>query len=508
MVEVVRADLKSLHRRNGLGLGQVTSHSATEMSRSESAVHERARELAAIVEYSNDAVFSRRLDGTIATWNAAAERIFGFRAREVIGQGSQVLLPRGHRDEFRKLLARMRQGEVVQHFETERLRKDGRRIFVSLTLSPLRAGSGRLIGFSTIARDITEQRTAQEALQRSERALADLFEEASVGLIWTTMGGRVLRANRALLEMLECRPGECIGLNLGKFHPKRGVLAQLMRRLAGRETVRNFQTRFRTRKGDQRDVLLDASAFWEGGRAVHLRWFLRDITRRKQLEREVLAISERERGAFSRELHDSLGQQLSGIAYLSNVLRERLREAGSPEIGGMERISGLLKQTIEQARAVARGLSPVRPEPEGLSAGLKELAAQSSELFGIRCQFHYPRPVLLGDSEAANHLYRIAQEAVHNARRHGRATRVTIGLTRERAGLFLKIVDDGSGIGPLSPRRRGLGLHIMQYRAGLLAGTVSVRGRAGGGTEVCCVAPAAVLQSKTSKNRNLNRGGL
>ena len=508
MAEAVRADLKKVHPRSGVGFDLGTRDPSAEMSGLELAMPERARELAAIVEYSNDAVFSRRLDGTIATWNAAAERIFGFRAREVIGQGSQVLLPRGHRDEFRKLLARMKQGEVVQHFETERLRKDGRRIFVSLTLSPLRDGRGQLIGFSTIARDITEQRSTQEALQRSERALADLFEEASVGLIWTTVDGCVLRANRALLEMLECRPEECVGLALGKFHPEREVLAQLIRRLAGREMVRNFQTRLRTRKEDQRDVLLDASAFLEGGRAVHLRWFVRDITRRKQLEREVLAISERERGAFSRELHDSLGQQLSGIAYLTNVLRERLREAGSPETGGMERISSLLRQAIEQARAVARGLSPVRPEPEGLSAGLKELAAQSSELFGVRCRFRYPRPVLMGDSEAANHLYRIAQEAVHNAYRHGQATRVTIGLTREPAGVLLKIADNGSGIGPLSPRRKGLGLHIMQYRAGLLAGTVSVRGRPGGGTEVCCMAPAAVLQSKTSKNSNPNRCGL
>ena len=165
------------------------------------------------------------------------------------------------------------------------------------------------------------------------------------------------------------------------------------------------------------------------GKIVHLRWFVRDITRRKQLEREVLAISERERSAFSRELHDSLGQQLSGITYLTNVLRDRLHEARSPEVAGAERISNLLKQAIEQARAVARGLSPVRPEPEGLGAALKELAAQSSEVFGIKCCFRCPRPVLVDDSEAATHLYRIAQEAVHNAFRHGRAKRITIGLT-------------------------------------------------------------------------------
>jgi len=148
--------------------------------------------MAAIVEHSNDAVFSRRLDGSIATWNSAAERIFGFKADEIIGRTSSAILPRGHRDEFRRLVSRIRRGEVVQHFETERLRKDGKRIFVSLTLSPVRDKIGRFISFSTIARDITEQRRAQEALQRSERALADLFQEASVGLIWTNTKGRVL----------------------------------------------------------------------------------------------------------------------------------------------------------------------------------------------------------------------------------------------------------------------------------------------------------------------------
>jgi len=245
-----------------------------------------------------------------------------------------------------------------------------------------------------------------------------------------------------------------------------------------------------------KDVLIDASAFWDEGKLIHLRWFVRDITRRKQLERELLAISERERAAFSRELHDSLGQQLSGVAYLTNVLRERLREEGSAEAGGAGRISQLLRQALDQARAVARGLSPVRPEPDGLSTALNELAVRSSELFGITCAFNCPRPVMLADAESANHLYRIAQEAVHNAFRHGRATRIAIGLRRDRRGIRLRIVDDGRGIGALSPRRNGLGLRIMRYRAGLLQGTVSVRRRTEGGTEVCCLAPASLSRPK------------
>ena len=453
-------------------------------------------QLAAIVEYSNDAVFSRRLDGTIESWNAAADRIFGFRADEVIGRGTDLLLPRGLRDEFRQLLARIRRGEVVQHFETQRRRKGGEVIHVSLTLSPIRDADQRLIGFSTIARDITAHRLAQEALRRSEEALADLFEEASVGLAWTTPSGRVTRANRALLGILQCSAKHCVGHLLGKFHTDRPVMKSLMASLRRRETVHNFQTVLQTGKGQRREVLVDTSAFWDEGKIAHLRWFVQDITRRKQLEREVLAISERERRTFARELHDSVGQQLSGIAYLTGVLRDGLAEAGSSQAPNAQRIAHLLKQAIEQTRAVARGLSPVRSEPGGLCSALRELAARSSEGFGIACSFHAPKPVAAGDSEATTHLYRIAQEAVHNAFQHGHARHIRILLTQLGPRVRLRVLDDGTGIGSLSPRRKGLGLRIMQYRAGLLQGKAFVRRRAGGGTEVGCFCPAKVLRAK------------
>jgi PAS domain S-box-containing protein len=496
MVKVVRANANSFQRASNGRIARRAVESRAQISPAELLWPEMVKELAAIVEYSNDAVFSRRLDGTIATWNAAAERIFGYKAEEAIGRKSGLFLPPGRRDEFHGLLKRIRRGEVVEQFETERRCKDGRCIAVSLTLSPVRDASGELIGFSTIARDITEQRRAREALERSERALNDLFEGASVGLLWTTPRGRVLRANQAMLDLLECEAVDCVGLALSRFRTQGAGLGALLKRLASRETLHNFPATLRTKTGQAREVLIDAGAFCEGGGIVHLRWFVRDITLRKQLEREVLAISERERSAFSRELHDSLGQQLSGIRYLTNVLRDRLREAGSPEAEEAERIFNLLKQALEQARAVAHGLAPVRPEPEGLAEALRELAAQSSGIFRIKCQFCCPTSMLVCDTEAATHLYRIAQEAVHNAIRHGQAREIIISLTRTREQVRLRIADNGKGIETLSPRRKGMGLRIMQYRGGLLQGTVSISRRPGGGTEVCCVAPAKVLQAE------------
>ena len=448
-------------------------------------------QLAAIVKHSNDAIFSRTLDGVITTWNAAAARIFGYAANEIIGRSSRWLLPRGQRDELRKLLVRIRRGEIIEHFETERLRKDGRRIQVSLTLSPVRDARERLIGFSTIARDFTDERRMLDTLARREQELQDLFDEASVGIALTARNGTILSANRAFCDLLE-RPSEQVtGHALGAFHADAAAVEGMLAQLAARQTLNNVSTELLAPNGASRHVLVDANALWEKGRFVHSRWFVRDISRRKQLEGELLELSERERRAFAQELHDGLGQQLGGVAYLSNVLREKLAERGAPEAVEATRIFGLVRQAIEQTRRVSRRLSPIRPEPDGLTIALRELAAQTAELFRVRCRFDCRKPVLIEDTALAGHLYRIAQEAVNNALKHGKPRRINVRLKFARGIITLMVADDGKGIGAISPTRQGLGLHIMQYRAGLVRGTANVQPRRGGGTEVICTAPCA-----------------
>ena len=445
-------------------------------------------QLADVVEHSNDAIFSRTFDGTITTWNAAARRIFGFTTDEIVGRSSRVLLPRGHKDEFRRLVMQMRRGQVVEHFETERMRKDGRRIHASLTLSPIRDVSGRLVGFSTIARDITAQHQMRDALARHERELEDLFDEASVGLALVTRHGKVLRANRALADMVDRPVSRVVNCSLKTFHSNTTLLKDTLNRLAQRQTFHNFPMALLTRKGETKHVLVDANGFWEKGNFVHSRWFIRDISQRKRLERELLEIGERERRRLAQDLHDGLGQQLGGIAYLSNVLRERLLEGGAPEAANAARISGLMRSAIEQVRRVARGLSPIQTEPEGLMHALQELASQTKEFFGVHCAFERRRPVPVHGAEVAAHLFRIAQESVNNALKHAAPRTITIRLNRARNRITLTVADDGRGIGPIPPVRSGLGLRIMQYRCSLIQGTLTVR-RKKRGTEVVCSAP-------------------
>lgn len=446
-------------------------------------------QLAAIVEHSHDAIFTRTLDGVVTTWNAAAERIFGFRAAEIVGHSSRALLPHGQHDEFRKLVERIRRGEVVQHYETTRLRKDRELIHVSLTLSPVRDSRRRLIGFATIGRDVTEERRMKDLLARREHELQDLFDEASVGLVLLAQDGTILHANRAFQEMLGRRGEEVAGSHLRDFHPDAAWMDTAIAQLAARLTLHNEPTELLACDGSSHHVLVDANALWENGRFIHSRWFVRDISRRKQLERELLELSERERRGFAQELHDGLGQQLGGVAYLANVLREKLEERGASETAEATRIFGLVRDAIEHTRRISRGLSPIRPEPEGLMIALRELARQTAGLFRVRCRFHCSKLVLMGDSTLAGHLFRIAQEAVNNALKHGKPQSISIRLSRARENIALAVADDGKGIGVLSPKRQGLGLHIMQYRAGLIRGSVTVQPRRGSGTEVICRAP-------------------
>jgi two-component system, NarL family, sensor histidine kinase UhpB len=195
----------------------------------------------------------------------------------------------------------------------------------------------------------------------------------------------------------------------------------------------------------------------------------RDITERKRLEQEILDVSGRERQSIGRDLHDGLGQELTGVALMLRGLASRLKEDFPEVIASVNEIVGLVNQSIENARSLARGLLPVRSETGGLAFALRELASRSRDLYGLEVNFRAEVwPELSLDETDASHLYRIAQEALTNAARHGHATLVDIFLFATRKTFLLCITDNGEGIRlPMSPYS-GMGLKIMQYRAGMI----------------------------------------
>jgi signal transduction histidine kinase len=211
-----------------------------------------------------------------------------------------------------------------------------------------------------------------------------------------------------------------------------------------------------------------------------------EMAERERLERELLEISEREQRRIGHDLHDSLGQHLTGVALAGQVLGEKLAGRALPEATDAHKLVELVEEGIVLSRKLAKGLHPIELQAEGLMQALEELAATTSELFRISCRFECDSPVLIRDATTAIHLYRIAQEALSNAVRHGQAKNVTIQLETLEDGIALRVKDDGLGL-PAPVPNTGMGLRIMAHRAGMIGATFSARREEPGGTLVACV---------------------
>ena len=206
---------------------------------------------------------------------------------------------------------------------------------------------------------------------------------------------------------------------------------------------------------------------------------------RRQLEEELLAISEREEQRIGQDLHDGVCQQLAGIEFRNSVLVQQLAKDQEAKAEAML-IGELIRDATRQARFLAKGLSPVQLDANGLMSALEELASNASKLFNISCRFECPRPVLVGDNTVATHLYRIAQEAITNAVKHGQARCIVVSLSDSVGQLTLRIWNCGAGFPAGASGKGGLGLRIMQYRAEMIGGRLKIVSAKGKGTTVAC----------------------
>jgi signal transduction histidine kinase len=211
-----------------------------------------------------------------------------------------------------------------------------------------------------------------------------------------------------------------------------------------------------------------------------------EIAERERLEKAVLEISERERRSIGHDLHDGLGQHLTGTALIGKALVARLREGQANAAGDVERIVTLVEKGIEQSRALAKGLLLAEIERDGLAGALQEFAVATREQFNVTCEFSHSGSLSLEENGTATHLYRIAQEAVRNALRHGRARHIQVELSAKDSDLELSISDDGVGLPPPHSRTDGLGLRIMAHRASMIGGALTIEPMPDGGTLVLC----------------------
>jgi len=216
---------------------------------------------------------------------------------------------------------------------------------------------------------------------------------------------------------------------------------------------------------------------------------IKSLERAQELERQILRTSEREQQRIGRDLHDSLGPHLAAIGYAASFLMDELRGHDLPEAAAAERIRKMVSEAISLTRALARGIAPVQMDGPGLSMALEDLASTTSRLTGMSVSFSETGNTEVNDPECGIQIYRIAQEAVNNAAKHGGARNVGIVLSKSGGSLRLVVADDGKGMPPFQSGTRGMGLHSMRHRARSLGGELKIDSNPTEGTTVSCQIP-------------------
>ncbi|HEV2208824.1 MAG TPA: response regulator [Verrucomicrobiae bacterium] len=338
-----------------------------------------------------------------------------------------------------------------------------------------------------------EQRLAEA--ERQIRVVQSAIEQGFSAVLIATAEGpepTVAYINPSFARVTGYLPEQVVGRPLSSLA---GLTAVQQRLRAGFpqgarfvEGVSTFQTGEEERWGEWRIGPVQDQA----GRTTHWLIIFRDITERKQLEKEILEISDQERRRIGQDLHDGLCQHLAGIELMSQVLEQKLAARSKSDAARAGEIAGHVREAISQTRALARGLTPVTLESEGLESALYELAAGTERMFGVVCRVECAEPVPAVAPAVATHLYRIAQEAVSNALKHGKATEISIRLEAQPERRVLSITDNGGGLPPAPARGHGMGMHIMEYRAGMIGGALQVQNNPKNGASVVCSIPLAV----------------
>lgn len=226
-----------------------------------------------------------------------------------------------------------------------------------------------------------------------------------------------------------------------------------------------------------------------------------EILERERLEKEILSITEREQQRIGCDLHDGLCQHLTGTAIAGLLVEQNLTEANLPTAAkDVKRLVDLVEEGISLARDIAHGLAPIQFDPRGLTDALQELAATTRERIKIDCRFECDSLVLVDDTATVMHLYRIAQEALNNAVRHGRANCIIIRFSAVAECMVLVIKDDGCGLPSLPSEGKGIGLRIMKHRATMIGASFSASRDPAGGTIVMCSLPIKNRGTEVSSN--------
>ncbi|MCP3942557.1 MAG: PAS domain S-box protein [Desulfobacteraceae bacterium] len=275
-----------------------------------------------------------------------------------------------------------------------------------------------------------------------------------------------------------------------KFHDlvaesdrERVMINHILRRQNPDLAPRHYPCRVKLANGDLKECILTVALIQGTRQSVAS---LTDISKQKQLEREIARISEEERRQMGQVLHDDLGSHLAGVEAMAALLAGRLEKELHPEAGLAREISGFVNQAIKKTRAMVQGLVPVNLENTGFMTALQQYMAQVEKAFGLECHISGGKNILFSNTAALTHVYYIIREAVNNAAKHGDAEKIFIEFKASTLDVIVDIQDDGKGMVEKDTEKKGIGLVIMQHRADLIGAGFEIRENKTGGTIIRC----------------------
>jgi len=325
---------------------------------------------------------------------------------------------------------------------------------------------------------------ANESIRLREERLEHVIQTALDGFLRFKRDGRLLELNGALCEMLGYAPKDLLGRNIFKSETvvfQHGVEEHVSNLDPGGAT-RCF-TQLRRRDGASVEVEVSLRDDQD-----EVFGFVHDVSEPRRLERKVLEIAFEERRQFGRELHDSLGQQLTALELMTHTLARELKVVAPRQAKSAWEITKYIRRAVTQTRELAHGLSPMAGDGEGLMHALEELAQMASSA-GTPCDFQCPQPVKIKDDTIVGNLYRIAQEAVTNSLKHAAPKQIHLGLSDHGPHIELTIEDTGRGLPRSKSKKAGMGMQVMQHRARLIGAHLDVHSTSGKGVRVVCSLP-------------------
>jgi PAS domain S-box-containing protein len=468
-------------------------------------IEEATALLAAIVASSDDAIVSKTLDGVITTWNKSAERIFGYTANEAIGQHIKLIIPPDRHAEEDDILARLRRGERIDHFQTVRRRKDGTLIDVSVTISPVCDSSRRVIGASKVARDITAQKQAERALRESEQRYK-VVTDASPVMVWMSGKDKLCYYfNKSWLDFtghtMEQEVGDGWAQGVHSDDVERCV--QLYESCFDARRPFEMEYRLRHHSGQYRWILDCGTpryapdgtfeGYIGGCLDIHDRKEAAEKIRLADETMRVMKVQDEERRRIARDLHDSAGQTLTVLG-LSLAQLVQSAEHVAPELAKEGRqIEEVVQQLHREIRTTSYLLHPPLLDEAGLMSALDWYVQGVAQRSGMAIELVFSDGFGRLPAEMELAIFRVVQECLTNIHRHANSKTAFIRIARENRNVCIEVRDEGKGISTerlteIQSRGSGVGIAGIRERLRQLSGEMKIES-SGSGTTVFATIP-------------------